>query len=754
MIARLRTFGGTPDTIRKSDFFWPSLSLLVVILIVLTLGLTLIARQVDRTGALREQALVRHGLAQRILEVQQMILPQVVWDDAVRNLDRRYDAAWTLANIGKYLSQTDGIDRIFVIDANGQPKFAFVDGAVRSPDESRVFADTVVPLMRRVRGGERVRGILTAGRDAAMVGHPIQASALVRRQGSIWIVTASLVQPDFGTALPSVSAPVVVTAMQVDRRFLAQFAQRFILNRLKLDLSGQMVANGMSFIELRGPHGGTVATLSWVPQNAGRDMLRGVMAPTLTVIAVLGSAALLLIRRNQQMAERLIAGEAHTAHLAHHDLLTGLPNRLSLLDHLAKGLGEIMPAAGSVAVFCIDLDRFKEVNDCFGHHVGDQLLQTAARRLADVCAGEAMLARLSGDEFAVIQGRTSRDGAEALAARLASCMNEPVVLDCRRAFSSCSVGIALIDDARVDAGEALRRADLALYRAKNEGRNRYIFFDSAMDNVLKSRRALEADLHDAIVSDALSMAYQPQVNSNGAMTGVEALMRWNHPTMGSISPAVFIPLAEECGLIGEIGMFAFRRVFADASAWGDLKVAINVSANQLRMHDFIGDVRDMVRESGADPHRFELEITEGVLVGENPAIHATLAALHGMGFSIALDDFGTGYSSLSYLRKYPIDKIKIDRSFVVCLGVDHEADAVVGAIVKLARALKLGVIAEGVETNEQRVRLATVGCSNIQGFLYSRAIAPSMVAALIEAGGEWSSTPPSKRTSWPATAAA
>jgi diguanylate cyclase (GGDEF)-like protein len=422
------------------------------------------------------------------------------------------------------------------------------------------------------------------------------------------------------------------------------------------------------------------------------------------------------------MAQGLIASEARAAHLAYHDALTGLPNRVLFFDRLAHAMEQMRRDGQKIAVHCIDLDRFKDVNDTFGHHVGDELIQAAARRLAAQCRGADTFARLSGDEFAIVQSNATVASAAALAARLVEIMAQPVDLSAGRVFVGCSIGVTLVIDDHLEPAEALRQADLALYRAKQNGKVQFCFFEIEMDAAIKTRRALEADLRGALARGELGMAYQPQVNKNGVMTGVEGLVRWIHPERGYVSPAFFVPIAEECGLIIDLGMFTLRRAFEDSRRWKGLKVAVNVSANQLRLKDFVPRIVELVEELDVDPKRFELEITEGILLGDDPNTHETLKRLRHMGFSIALDDFGTGYSSLSYLQRYPINKIKIDRSFIANLGVDTESEAVVGAIIKLARALKLSVIAEGVETTDQRARLAAAGCSEVQGYLFSRPV--------------------------------
>ena len=323
------------------------------------------------------------------------------------------------------------------------------------------------------------------------------------------------------------------------------------------------------------------------------------------------------------------------------------------------------------------------------------------------------------------------DSAAQLADRIVKSLAEPIDLSAGRLFIGASVGVSMIADGNIEPAEGLRQADLALYRAKDGGRGRYAFFNSEMDASVKGRRALQDDLRAALRTKSLELHYQPQVNSRSEIVGLEALVRWKHPTRGAISPAVFVPLAEESGLIDELGMFTLRRAFEDSRRWMHLKVAVNVSATQLRRKDFVARLEALVGDMGVEPRNFELEITEGLLLGDDAQTHDTLNQIRSLGFHIALDDFGTGYSSLSYLQKYPIDKIKIDRSFITNLGIEHEADAVVHAIVRLARALGLSVIAEGVETESQRQHLTAVGCGNVQGFLFGKPASSADILALL-----------------------
>jgi diguanylate cyclase (GGDEF)-like protein len=387
-----------------------------------------------------------------------------------------------------------------------------------------------------------------------------------------------------------------------------------------------------------------------------------------------------------------------------------------------------------VAILALDLDRFKDVNDTFGHQFGDELLREVAKRLSGICRATDTVARLGGDEFAIVQVQATGQSAAALSDRIVKALSQPFDLSVGRVFVGSSVGIALLDKPGADPIDGMRQADLALYRAKGAGGGQYAFFKQEMDAALRMRRAVEADLREALASGGLSMAYQTQVDGEGRVVAVEALARWDHPVRGKLAPEFFVGVAEECGLIEPLSIFTLRTAFVDARRWPNgVKVAINISPAHLRMRSFLHTIRELVAETGADPHRFELEITESLFLGDDTHVMATLAKLREMGFALALDDFGTGYSSLSYLRKYPVDKIKIDQSFVAGLGADADADAMVTAIIRLAGALNLNVVAEGVETEDQLRRLRAAGCPDIQGFLYSHPMRAAEVDHLVSA---------------------
>jgi diguanylate cyclase (GGDEF)-like protein/PAS domain S-box-containing protein len=416
--------------------------------------------------------------------------------------------------------------------------------------------------------------------------------------------------------------------------------------------------------------------------------------------------------------------EARVAHMSHHDTLTGLPNRVLLRMRLEDALTRNRRNDKRVATLCVDLDNFKSVNDALGHSFGDHLLQRVAERIRSALRDGDTAARLGADEFAVVQTAvTDPADVSALARRLVADIAEPFDIMGHQVVIGASIGIALAPGDGDDADKLIKNADLALARAKAEGRGAFCFFEAEMDARVQVRRRLEMDLRAAMAAGELEPHYQPLVNlATGRVSGFEALLRWRHPERGFVPPSEFIPVAEETGLIVPLGTYALNKACADAARWpSDTKLAVNLSPLQFRTESLFATVRHALEASGLSAKRLELEITETVLLEKVDHVLATLHALRALGVRISMDDFGTGYSSLSYLRKFPFDKIKIDRSFVHDLDANSDSQAIVRAIVSLGTSLGITITAEGVETEEELACLKAEGCNEGQGFLFSKA---------------------------------
>ncbi|HEX9171515.1 MAG TPA: EAL domain-containing protein [Telluria sp.] len=429
--------------------------------------------------------------------------------------------------------------------------------------------------------------------------------------------------------------------------------------------------------------------------------------------------------------------EQEIQRLALHDALTGLPNRVLMLDRLKHAVAGSAHGQRSGALLLIDLDNFKAVNDTLGHDRGDLLLQRAASRL-QVCVDDGdTVARLGGDEFVVILENLSPDPdqaalrTEAVAADILSAMTQPFLLDDGESFISCSIGAALFSRQASAPGDLLKHADMAMYRAKAAGRNTLRFFDPDMQTSVLARSALEADLRHAVRNKQFDLHFQPQVDEDGSISGAEALLRWQHPTRGYVSPAIFVPLAEESGVIVALGEWVLDTACAQMAQWArqaataDLCMSVNVSARQLQHPGFVKGVTAALQRAQADPHKLKIELTESLLVENVETTITKMTALRQLGVRFSLDDFGTGYSSLAYLKRLPLDQLKIDQSFVRDILTDPNDAAIARTVLALGKNLGLSVIAEGVETEQQRQLLAECGCSAYQGYLFSPAISAS-----------------------------
>ena len=442
------------------------------------------------------------------------------------------------------------------------------------------------------------------------------------------------------------------------------------------------------------------------------------------------------VSTHEDITDRRMA-EAKIAHMMHHDSLTDLPNRTLLGERIEDALVRV-GRAGQVAILCLDLDHFKDVNDTLGHPVGDALLKTVAKRLTGIVREGDTVARLGGDEFAIVQvGVDQPQGVRSLAHRVVDVVGEPYLLDGHQVITSVSVGIALAPTDGTDAAHLLKAGDMALYRAKADGRGIYRFFERGMDAEMQARRTLELDLRRAIEMDEFELFYQPQFNlETNAISGFEALLRWSHPERGLVAPIEFIPLAEESGLIVPIGEWVLKRACLDAVKWpSPVKVAVNLSPAQFRSTHLMQSVIAALAGSGLAASRLELEITESTLLADSEATLTVLHQLRAMGVHISMDDFGTGYSSLSYLQSFPFDKIKIDRRFITDVNTDGSSLAIIRAVTGMCDSLGIVTTAEGVETREQFDRVKAEGCTEVQGFLTGRPTPLKDALALMERPG-------------------
>jgi len=484
----------------------------------------------------------------------------------------------------------------------------------------------------------------------------------------------------------------------------------------------------------------------WKPQLGGNIVIGRLAAPAAGAFGIVALLLFMMALRMRGLLKRdeehlaqieennvkLKAKEAQAHHLAYHDVLTGLPNRALFKERVDKALMRARKGH-KVALALIDLDRFKNVNDRFGHLAGDELVREVAKRLIRLFKRDDGLARLGGDEFAfVLEGEHLAQDIEPKLAQILAELQRPYEVLGNQAHIGASIGVAVAPDCGAERTELMRKADIALYRAKEDGRGCYRYFSEPMDEAVQFRAILEEDLRAALDGgEGLSVHYQPSIDPrSNEVVGLEALLRWQHRELGAIAPQVFVSVAEEAGLIYELGDWVVEHACEVARDWPELTIAINLSPLQFRDESFATRVCNIVRRAGVSPRQIEFEVTEGLMLEKDEGISKALRQLRQEGFRMALDDFGTGYSSLNYLRNFEVDRIKIDKSFVDSLEISDDSRAIIKAVVTLGHAMGLEVTAEGVETSKQRDFLCEIGCDLLQGHLYSKAVPANELQAL------------------------
>ena len=723
-----------PPPIAASQSRWEDARARLVIFAAAFVGLAILvvfaflltsARRTDDAAQAREQKLVQQAIISRGVRILHEVESVAATSRATKHIRQAFDPAWVDRRVGGWLETYFDHDLVVVVDANNHVEYARsrVQGELdaKVPDEE--LAPTIELLRRKLTDlPNGVMQIATAansaprGRSAVVLQHFMAQPAFV---------AAVAVGDDDDFTHGAENAPIVLSVKYLDGTLLKELGFQLQLRGLR-EADDPTEAPDPQGVTIGDAQSGPIMRLSWIPSGSGG--LNGwLMLPIALALGGLAFLVGMVVRHMHGTARKIAAGESQLLHLALHDPVCGLPNRIYFGRRLEEVIGDVRRGGHSAAVFYIDLDHFKDVNDTLGHHIGDELILSVTQRLSRIMREDDLVARLGGDEFAIITVCPSDSySLQALAGRIISTVCAPYSIDGHTIVIGASIGIAVIDRRARDAGDILRYADMALYRAKNEGRNRACVYDAAMDADLSQRKLLEGDLRDAIKNNTIAAAYQPVVNSSGEIIiGVEALARWTHPTMGVIPPSDFIPVAENSGLIVELGEYMLRRACLDGKDWPNLTVAVNVSPLQFRRSDFVDMVERIIQETEFDPNRLELELTESTLLGNLEAAETSMLRLKSIGVRFALDDFGTGYSSLLYLRRFPFDKLKIDSSFVRSIETAPDAAAIVHAVVSLGRGLGMRVTAEGVETAEQHLFLRAAGVHSMQGFRFGR---PGMAA--------------------------
>ncbi len=684
------------------------------------------AQRADSVALDNERQLFTRALTTQGERVLRDISAVATSEAAYRRIRTSFDSDWVQISVGLRLQSFFDHDFVFVTDPSDHLLYASLGRRSVDPNWFNSVQPDLQPVLNIMRGGADPGDGITI--DVTGLGTH-RATRLQSFLGRAAIVGAvAVANADEAAADVDAKAPVILSVKLIDDDVLGEIASRLRLSNLH-NLADRPADPGDYVFDLIDQQGGSLARFAWTPRQPGAEILNSV-APFISI--ALGGFVLLaglVLRHMRKTAATIAVGETRLRHLALHDPLCGLPNRIFFSERLEAIIESVKGGAPPAAIFYIDLDHFKDVNDTLGHPIGDELIRSVTQRLTQTLRGDDLVARLGGDEFAVITSAGYDQATlETVGTRIIASLCAPYSIADQTIVIGASIGVAVINQHIGAVSDVMRHADMALYRAKNEGRNRACIYDTAMDDNLLKRKLVENDLRATIEKGELKVAYQPIVNNSGeTVVGVEALCRWTHPERGEIPPSEFIPIAEHSGLIIALGEWVLRQACLDGKAWPDITMSVNVSPLQFRRADFVDVVERILHETGFDATRLELEVTESTLLGNVDTAELAMFRLKALGVRLALDDFGTGYSSLLYLRRFPFDKLKIDRSFVHSIERAADAAAIVHAVVSLGRGLGMKVTAEGVETAEQQLFLRAAGVHMMQGYRFGRPVSAAEI---------------------------
>ncbi|UXS04876.1 bifunctional diguanylate cyclase/phosphodiesterase [Agrobacterium tumefaciens] len=649
-------------------------------------------------------------------------LDATLTDYAVRNdaaefvyAPDRFD--WLASNYGKASGPGKLFDTAIVLDQDGRVRMAYHDGMPISwPEESYL------------PGGW---GKMLAQVQEMRPGHWSQMSGFVKTDHGIAAAGVALIRNKSGE-LPSAENErrYLLLARHFTKPLVDRLARTYVVDGLELEPTNVEGANAVDIVN---PLGEIVAKMGWRSRLPGDVSFHGARPIIFTALGVVGTFFIVLLIVGSTTLDRLKADEAAARDEALRDRLSGLTNRNGLFLKLARMVRSARHHRTDVLLLYLDLDGFKEINDSYGHAAGDRLIKGVAAAFEVLVPEHAVLARLGGDEFAIaIQGGDVREDGRKLCRSILELFTEPFSIGERVASIGCSIGISISTAGEIDGEELVRRADMAMYQAKEGGRGRYVAYDEKMDALREEKLQLEADLRRAIGNGEISLVYQPVVNAaTRTITSVEALARWNRPGVGPVAPDIFIAAAETSGLIDRLGLFVLQRACEAAQQWPSIRLSVNISPVQFRNPAFAGYVADILKHTGTTPDRLRLELTEGYFIQHPERANVAIDKLKQLGISIALDDFGAGFASVGYLRRFGFNRMKIDRSLVMALEQGGRSLDMLQATVALARSLDIPVTAEGVETEEQAAILHLCGCDELQGYLFSRPVSGERIRELL-----------------------
>lgn len=639
------------------------------------------------------------------------------WDDADRYVYAADGMDWVISNFGEMTANNNLFDVAILLDARGRALMTYEAGAAADWTTERYF-DASFPLL------------FDSVRNSAAEATP-EGNAFIRTDRGIAAVAIGLVRQKSGQIDHEPAARrYLVLLRHLHDNDIKGMARTYVVSGLRPVATGE---NPAHHVEIRDGNGQPIGSLTWTSRLPGYASLAQVQPLVLGAIAMVAIYFILLFVSGSRLLRQIKAEEAAAVELSRLDPLSGLANRFGLFANLRELVSQAEHSNDDVLLLYLDLDGFKEVNDAYGHGTGDNLIRGVSAGLSALIGGQATIARVGGDEFAIAMNtRAQETVVPELCERILGFFGEPFVIGERVAVVGTSIGVAVSARGTVSGEELLRRADMAMYRSKEAGRGRWTVYSPCMDAEREERNQLEIDLRKAIENSEIGVVYQPVVDArDGRMVSVEALARWNRPGHGPVSPEIFIGVAEQTGMIDQLGLSVLRIACRAVRQWPDLRLAVNISPGQFRDPAFAGHVASTFSDIGVDPNRITLEMTESYFIRNPARALAAINSLKAIGVKIALDDFGSGFSSVGYLRQFGFDRMKIDQSLVATVSEGGSAVDLLQATVALARALDIPVTAEGVETEDQAKILRLSGCDELQGYFFGRPMPGDAIGRMV-----------------------
>jgi diguanylate cyclase (GGDEF)-like protein len=736
--------GGVPGTIRRLAL---PFAIVLAMMATMLVGLTYyFAGSMDQTHLGSQKAAIDNAISQRLTRMLNEQMSVAWWDDAVvHSASERPDKAWLDQSVGRFLQSSYDHDAVIILDEQNRPVYSFADGATITDSQIATTLEATQTLVDQVRGGPDVSKRISE--KSVLLGSSVNANfaeekvgrsaaALLKTGNGAQLVSVMTIVPDKTVALVSPTPRLLMSKIDVDNALLLDIGKSVMIS----DLSFKRVSDTrIGQQQLIGDTGQSLGTLGWSANLPGTSLIGRVLPIVVAALAatygIIGALTFFLFRSTIRLADR----EAEAQRLANHDMVTGLPNRRSLEAEIARRFGSDT-ANGRLTCAILGLDRLKDINDTLGYHAGDTLIRAVSERLAAKMLPSDFLACLGGDEFTVLRNCTGLHDTEDLSSLISQTFDEPFSVHGNQIEASASVGIAIaLNHDAVDT--LLQKADIALNEAKAKQRGSTVRFTLAMAEKIEVRRSLEIDLKHAIANRELKLQYQPIVAaSTGKISSVEALVRWHSVKHGQVPPDKFVPIAEDCGLMPDLGRLVIDQAVEDSKRWPQLTTAINISPAQLRSASIVNDIVGAAKRHSVAPEQIVLEVTESILLSNDERTLHLLSMIKEHGFGLALDDFGSGYSSLAYVRDFPFDKLKIDRSFVRGQEAKKRSIDIIKAIVNFGRILGREIIAEGIETEQEMQTMQAAGVTHLQGYLFSKPLSASHIEALVAASGRLSAT--------------